>query len=72
MQPSKPVTKCPHCGGESGYLTAIVMSAQRSYSWNGVDDDTDNYTIKAETNPRCADCGKSVRAVFRKDGRTTL
>lgn len=65
MQPTRPTTCCPHCGGQSGFLTNVIFKAQRLTEWNGRDVDTENYTLTTETNPKCLDCGKSVRALFK-------
>jgi hypothetical protein len=56
----------PHCGGLNGYFTTIVYRASRVYSWDGDAQDTEDYEIKSETNPRCSDCGKSVRSAVDK------
>lgn len=62
---AKPGTaSCPHCGGRNGFFTNIVLQAERSYSWDGEEVDTENYTQKSEANPRCSDCGKSVRSAI--------
>ena len=66
MTPSVPVEKCPHCGGVSGFQTSVVFHAKRFYEWSGVDTDTDGYSVKSEANPRCLDCGKPVRSLFKK------
>lgn len=65
MLPTKPVTGCPHCGGQSGFTTNITFKATRSSSWDGRSVDTDAYEVMSETNPKCADCGRPVRALFR-------
>lgn len=54
---------CPHCGTRSGFVTNVVFSAERSYTWDNQDVDTDNYSLRRETSPRCVDCGRSVRAL---------
>lgn len=59
---------CPHCNGESGYFSDIVFKAVRSIRWDGSGADTENYTVQSETNHRCADCGKSVRAHLKRIG----
>lgn len=64
MTPTKPTASCPHCGGRSGFLTNIVFKAKRIHTWDGQDVDTDGYEVASETNPRCMDCGKAVRALF--------
>lgn len=56
------VTKCPHCGGVSGVSTTIRFRAVRIAGWEGDDHDTENYQVLSETNPRCVDCDKPVRA----------
>lgn len=65
MQPTKPVSACPHCGGISGFQTKIVLKAVRLYAWDGSDVDTGNYDLTSETNPKCGDCGKPVRSLFK-------
>lgn len=65
MLPTKPVSACPHCGGESGYQTNVMFKAVRVARWNGADTDTDNYELVSETNPKCSDCGKPVRSLFK-------
>lgn len=65
MQPIKPTAACPHCGGTSGFTTHIIFKAVRSTSWDGKSVDTDDYQVTSETNPKCADCGRPVRALFR-------
>lgn len=60
------LAKCPHCGGLGGYITNIVYKAIRMYSWDRTEVDTDSFSVVSETNPRCNDCGKSVRAAIAK------
>ena len=69
MQPIKPATQCPHCAGKSGYITKIVFRAKRLYSWCGQDVDTEGYMAASETDPRCLDCGRPVRGLFRAQQR---
>lgn len=66
MTPTVPVTACPHCGGGSGFTTNIVFKAKRLASWDGRDVDTEGYSVTSETDPRCIDCGKPVRSLFKK------
>lgn len=49
------------CGGRNGVTTHIRFKAIRTYSWDGQDGDTDNYTVTSETNARCSDCDKPVK-----------
>ena len=65
MIPIVPVTACPHCGGKNGFYTNVRFKAQRTMSWDGCDVDTDGYVIGSETNPKCFDCDKSVRSLFK-------
>jgi hypothetical protein len=65
VQTTTPVTSCPHCGGNSGLLTNVVFKAVRMAKRDGQDVDTDSYVMTSETNPKCADCGKPVRKLFR-------
>lgn len=60
------ISACPHCGGTNGFITNIVFDAVRVYSWDKGDIDTDNYSVRTETKPRCMDYGKSVRSVMRQ------
>jgi hypothetical protein len=66
MTPTVTVTACPHCGGQSGFATNIVFKATRLASWSGATQDTEGYTVASETDPRCQDCGKPVRSLFKK------
>jgi hypothetical protein len=52
---------CPHCGGQSGYITNQRRQVSRLYSWNGDAEDVDNERVLSETLPRCFDCNKIVR-----------
>lgn len=65
MLPTRPITACPHCGGQSGFTASLTLKACRISSWDGRDVDTDDITVAAETNPKCADCGRPVRSLFR-------
>ena len=71
MKPASPVSKCPHCGGVSGFITRVVFNARRLHDWSGGDIDTDNYTVASETSPSCADCGRAVRSLFNARAATT-
>ncbi|WP_025139613.1 hypothetical protein [Achromobacter sp. DH1f] len=68
------VTKCPHCGGVSGVLTTVRFKAIRLNGWNGQDQDTENFEVQSETDPRCIDCSKPVRAyvvrAFQQSGQS--
>ncbi len=64
MKTTSSIVECPHCAGKSGFQTSIVLKAVRLYGWDGGDVDTERYELKAETNPKCMDCGKSVRSLF--------
>lgn len=66
MQPVYPISKCPHCGGISGYTTRVVLTAKQTYTWDGVGQDMGLYLVAAESDPRCADCDKPVRALIKK------
>lgn len=66
MTPTISVESCPHCGGESGFITNIVFKARRLTSWGGMDLDTEGYEVASETDPRCVDCNKPVRSLFRR------
>lgn len=56
------VPQCPHCGGVSGVQTTIRFKALRLHGWDGQDADTDGFEVLSETDPRCQDCNKPVRA----------
>lgn len=56
---------CPYCQGRNGFITDVVIKAKRMYSFDGRDTDTEDYSMASETNARCADCGKALRAQFR-------
>ena len=43
MQPVYPISKCPHCGGISGYTTRVVLTAKQTYTWDGVGQDMGLY-----------------------------
>lgn len=66
MSPIAPITCCPLCKGKSGFQTNIKFSATRFTGWNGENEDTDNYSVLEEKNPKCADCGKSLKDYFAK------
>ena len=66
MQLAQPVTECPYCKGKSGFITNIVFKAKRLTGWAGDSEDTDSYQVASEANPKCADCFKSVRSLFKK------
>jgi hypothetical protein len=63
MRAKPGVTACPHCGGLNGFLTTQKRSVTRVYGWDGESEDSDA-TVLSETNPRCQDCGKSVRSAI--------
>jgi len=69
MTPTVPVTVCPHCGGKNGFITNIVFKARHIQSWDCTAEDTEGYSVVSETDPRCQDCGKSVRALFKNRGK---
>lgn len=56
------VAKCPHCGGVSGVQTTMRFKALRFRGWDGQNEDTDAFEVLSETDPRCQDCNKPVRA----------
>lgn len=64
MQAKDGTDKCPHCGGRNGFQTRIIFDCVRLSSWNGETVDTEGYKVVSETNPRCTDCGKSVRSAM--------
>lgn len=65
MRTTRPVSCCPHCGGVSGFITNIVLKAVRATTWDGEDVDTDRYVLASETNPKCMDCDRPVRSLFK-------
>ncbi len=65
MQPTMSVSECPHCGGKAGFSTTIAFTAKRFTTWEGDCIDTDGYEVRREGDPRCMDCERPVRALFR-------
>jgi DNA-directed RNA polymerase subunit RPC12/RpoP len=67
MRPTIEVKACPHCGGTGGFVTRMVVWYDCYQDWQEARDDfgAGNMSCLSETNPRCADCGKPVRSLFR-------
>lgn len=65
MKPANPIDACPDCGGKGGFQTTVVCKATRVIGWDGADVDTESYILASEKNPKCSDCGKSVRSLFK-------
>jgi transposase-like protein len=57
--PTPGTTKCPHCGGESGFRTTTTFKGDTLYQWDGTNS-VEDLTVTREISPRCQDCGKPV------------
>ena len=64
FNPDPGVAQCPHCGGKDGFQTTTTLKGTTLYGWDGVNEVGD-LTVIRETNPRCQNCGKSVRELMR-------
>jgi hypothetical protein len=66
MSPTIPTAACPHCAGVSGfnYLETLIVNVNSG--WGGGGHDWSASKVLSVGEPTCEDCGKSVKALFKK------
>lgn len=56
LTPAPIPTRCPKCGGESGFRIRVVQSELRHYSWQEVLESVSEIRVESKARIECRDC----------------